>query len=74
MNRVKPPGPDSTLDRVLRSASRLQEAVPDAVLVGGSAAALYAAHRESLDHDHVCPIWMNGSSRFSRQSSLPKAG
>ena len=53
MNRVKPPRPDSTLDRVLQSASRLQEAVPDAVLVGGSAAALYAAHRESLDHDHV---------------------
>ena len=53
MNRVKPPRPDSTLARVLQSASRLQKAVPDAVLVGGSAAALYAAHRESLDHDHV---------------------
>mgnify|MGYP005857279297 CR=1 FL=1 len=52
MNRVKPPRPDSTLGRVLQSAARLQEAVPDAVLVGGSAAALYAAHRESLDHGH----------------------
>ncbi len=40
-------------DRVLRSAARLQELVPDAVLVGGSAAALYAHHRESFDHDHV---------------------
>lgn len=37
---------------VLESA-RLQELVPDAVLVGGSAAALYAGHRDSYDHDHV---------------------
>ena len=41
------------LDRVLASAARLQEVVPDAVLVGGSAAAYYAGHRESFDHDHV---------------------
>jgi len=27
--------------------------VPDAVLVGESAAALYAGHRDSYDHDHV---------------------
>lgn len=38
---------------VLRSAARLQELVPDAVLVGGTAAALHARHRVSLDHDHV---------------------
>jgi hypothetical protein len=38
---------------VLESAARLQELVPDAVLVGGSAAALYAGHRDSYDHDHV---------------------
>jgi hypothetical protein len=41
------------LRAVLESASRLQELVPDAVLVGGSAAALYAGHRDSYDHDHV---------------------
>jgi hypothetical protein len=41
------------LRRVLESAARLQEIVPDAVLVGGSAAALYAGHRDSYDHDHV---------------------
>lgn len=41
------------LDRVLASAAHLQEIVPDAVLVGGSAAAFYAGHRESFDHDHV---------------------
>ena len=39
--------------RVLESAARLQEVVPDAVLVGGSAAALWADHRSSYDHDHV---------------------
>jgi len=44
-------GPD--LVAVLESASRLQQMVPDAVLVGGSAAALYAGHRDSYDHDHV---------------------
>jgi len=38
---------------VLESAARLQELVPDSVLVGGSAAALHAGHRDSFDHDHV---------------------
>jgi hypothetical protein len=41
------------LVRVLESAATLQEVVPDAVLVGGSAAALWADHRASFDHDHV---------------------
>ncbi len=41
------------LEAVLTSAARLQELVPDAVLVGGSAAAMYAGHRDSFDHDHV---------------------
>lgn len=41
------------LARVLESAAHLQEIVPDAVLVGGSAAAFYAEHRQSFDHDHV---------------------
>ena len=41
------------LQRVLASSARLQEVVPDAVLVGGSASALHAGHRDSLDHDHV---------------------
>jgi hypothetical protein len=38
---------------VLESASRLQQMVRDAVLAGESAAALYAGHRDSYDHDHV---------------------
>lgn len=39
--------------RVLESAARLQDIVPDSVLVGRSAAALWANHRSSFDHDHV---------------------
>lgn len=45
--------PSPILRQVLTSAARLQEVVPDAVLVGGSAAALHAGHRDSFDHDHV---------------------
>lgn len=40
---------------VMESAAHLQRLVPGAVLVGGSAAILYADHRESQDHDHVLP-------------------
>ncbi len=47
----KSPAPE--LARVLESAARLQQLVPDAVLVGGSAAAWHAGHRVSFDHDHV---------------------
>jgi Nucleotidyl transferase AbiEii toxin, Type IV TA system len=38
---------------LLESAAHLQRLVPEAVLVGGSAAIFYADHRESADHDHV---------------------
>jgi len=38
---------------LLESAAHLQRLVPGAVLVGGSAAILYADHRESRAHDHV---------------------
>ena len=44
---------ETDLQRVLEAAARLQERVPDAVLVGGTAAALHARHRLSLDDDHV---------------------
>jgi hypothetical protein len=46
---------DPEFVRVLESAARLQQVVPDAVLVGGSAEAMYAGHRRSFDHDHVLP-------------------
>jgi hypothetical protein len=42
-----------SLDEVLEKAVELQALVPGAVLVGGSAAALHAHHRESRDNDHV---------------------
>ncbi|MBM4459958.1 MAG: hypothetical protein FJ011_19720 [Chloroflexi bacterium] len=48
--------PNATLpewEQVLAAAARLQRILPDAVLVGGSAAAVYAAHRLSTDADHV---------------------
>lgn len=41
------------MKKVLEQAARLQKLVPDAVLVGGAAAFVYAGHRHSLDHDHV---------------------
>ena len=45
--------PKPTFGDVLEKAARLQALVPGAVLVGGSAAALHAHHRESIDNDHV---------------------
>ncbi|MEJ5199210.1 MAG: hypothetical protein WHX53_09825, partial [Anaerolineae bacterium] len=48
--------PNDTLpewERVLSAAAHLQRIVPDAVLVGGTAAAVYARHRLSTDADHV---------------------
>jgi len=40
-------------EKVLKAAAQLQEIVPGAVLVGGTAAAVHARHRISLDADHV---------------------
>lgn len=48
--------PNDTLpewERVLSSAAHLQRLLPEAVLVGGTASALYAGHRLSTDADHV---------------------
>lgn len=42
-----------SFESVLAAAARLQELVPDAVLVGGAAAAHHAGHRVSHDDDHV---------------------
>ncbi|KQB83420.1 hypothetical protein [Corynebacterium lowii] len=38
---------------LLESAAKLQTVITDAVLVGGTAAAIHAGHRFSQDHDHV---------------------
>jgi len=40
-------------EQVLSSAAHLQQILPDAVLVGGTAAAAHARHRLSRDADHV---------------------
>ena len=40
-------------EHLLSAAARLQEIVPGAVLVGGTAAALHAGHRLSMDDDHI---------------------
>lgn len=44
---------ESEWERVLAAAARLQQLVPDAVLVGGTAAAQHAGHRVSFDDDHT---------------------
>ena len=51
----QPAGTNQAWEAVLESLCRLQNVVPDAVLVGGTALALYAGHRHSFDHDHVLP-------------------
>jgi len=48
--------PNNTLpdwEDVLSSAAHLQRIIPDAVLVGGTASAIYAGHRLSTDADHI---------------------
>lgn len=49
-------GLPADFEEVIASAARLQEVVPDAVLVGGTVSALYARHRVSYDHDHVLQL------------------
>lgn len=51
MPKSPPPLPD--WEKVLFAAAHLQQILPDAVLVGGSASALHARHRVSLDAGHV---------------------
>ena len=48
-----PDKPIPEWERLLSSAAHLQRIVPGAVLVGGTAAATFAHHRLSVDHDHV---------------------
>jgi hypothetical protein len=51
MSKSTAPLPDWEL--LLSSTARLQRILPDAVLVGGTAAAIHAGHRSSYDADHV---------------------
>uniref|UniRef100_E6PIV6 Uncharacterized protein n=1 Tax=mine drainage metagenome TaxID=410659 RepID=E6PIV6_9ZZZZ len=52
-DRLKIVDSEGDWERVLSAAAAVQRIVPDAILVGGSAAALYAKHRFSADDDHV---------------------
>ena len=40
-------------EKLLASAAHLQKIVPETVMVGGTAAATFAHHRVSVDHDHT---------------------
>ncbi|MBI4580055.1 MAG: hypothetical protein HY718_10160, partial [Planctomycetes bacterium] len=42
-------------EQLLSAAAHLQQIVPGATLVGGTAAAIFARHRMSYDADHVLP-------------------
>jgi hypothetical protein len=42
-------------EQVLSAAAHLQPILPEAILVGGTASAVYAKHRLSTDADHVLP-------------------
>ena len=53
-------------ERLVSAAVRLQQTFPDAVLAGGTAAALHARHRISRDADHVLSYL---SSRFDEALS-----
>ena len=50
---MPPAKPLPEWDRILTAAAHLQELPPNAVLVGGTATAIHAAHRLSTDADHV---------------------
>src|SRR5512143_756537 len=52
MCRMGPPDPPDW-ERLLSAERHLQALVPGTVLVGGTAAALHAGHRRSLDGDHI---------------------
>lgn len=46
-------------EQLLSAAAHLQEILPDATLVGGTAVAIFARHRLSRDADHVLPDLRN---------------
>jgi hypothetical protein len=46
-------GPQPEWERLLAAERHLQALLPGTVLVGGTAAALHAGHRQSFDGDHV---------------------
>jgi hypothetical protein len=63
MKRLTDVTTEDDWERVLSAAAFVQRIVPDAILVGGTAAALHADHRFSADDDHVI---VNLKDRFAR--------
>ena len=55
MSTEKPLRPLPLWEDVLSSASRLQQILPGAVLVGSTASSVYAHHRMSTDAGHILP-------------------
>jgi hypothetical protein len=62
------------LVRVLESAARLQEVVPDAVLVGGSAAALWANHASPMTTTMCWRISVIASTPYLKRSKQRMGG
>ena len=61
-------------ERLLAAERHLQALLPDAVLVGGTAAALPGGHRLSVDGDHVLEDLKNRFDGCSRRSKLQRDG
>ena len=55
----EPRSDEQVWQRVLRAAVASQQIIPEAIAVGGTAAALYAHHRLSVDTDHLLPHLKN---------------
>ena len=53
MSKSTGTGAQPDWEQVLSSAARLQRLLPQAVLVGGTAAGIHAGHRASRDADHI---------------------
>jgi len=53
MQKPKQGKPLPEWENVLSCAARLQCILPDSVLVGGTASAIHAHHRMSMDADHI---------------------
>ncbi|AUB82471.1 hypothetical protein THSYN_16995 [Candidatus Thiodictyon syntrophicum] len=61
-------------ETVLSSAARLQRILPDAVLVGGTAAAIHVGHRFSRDADRCPMTWTRSSPHLRNIRTSIRAG
>ena len=56
----------------MSSAARLQRLLPDAVLVGGTASAIHAAHRFSRDAEHALPYDLEETELSEYKNLAPR--